>query len=404
VAQLRKNWWWIRLFILSFALVAIGWYLFHSTPWRKRLGIQPTYTEQITEGDQIVKAIRACQQRTGLWPQYLEDLKLPPQKFSWFYELQNLPEGHRQPALSFRATGEGERAHLAYMFAATPAEEMWIVFGSGIDRTERPTGVPATSPTITTATPSLDATLTELDHRIAREPTILRHRQDKISLLVLRGRAAEAQTAIDAAIHDLPNAAWPRLARAAIALQGTTTSSTAATSTTTPALPTDVTAYVDWAAARPSLTRLFGTHVLFRQMHDPVRAAAAVKEALAQPVEVDDEDEQIAAFYLWDMARWALETSNWDLALQIANRWEAAVADKKVVDTSYLGIRAAAEAAQGNAPAASADLAALQNAGDAWAHDPPFLTHLSEALSSKSSPHLELPTHPTPFRIFVKPE
>jgi hypothetical protein len=404
---LSRKWWYFRLAVLAFAATGIGFYLFHSTPWRKALGIQPDYRQQMAEGDQIVAAIYAFQYDTGLWPQYLEDLKLPAMKYAWFYEVQALADGHRQPALSVAAPAEGSRAHLGFEFGPFRGNGDWHVFTSNADRIERPGthiltgGAPPARSLHGTHSPAVmfDATLRELERRIAREPGIIDHYQEKVSFLMESAHLTEARQAIADMAAQFPNAAWPRLAAAALDVNPAQAGFE----------PESLTAFAQYADAHPTFSRYFALCWLYRSAKDPVPARRAMARAIELPIEADPDDRYVAAFRLYDMARWALENELWNLALDVCTAWERAAEQSRVRDQSWLALRAAAEVGLGRFPAARADMAkfrALDAGSTTWISGAAESLAALETAAAKSDAtfRLTFPDVPGEFRVFIPPE
>lgn len=395
----RRYWWWFRLAFLSLAFVALGLYLFASTPWRKWVGLAPDYHLLVVRGHDAVQAIHQFQSQCGLWPQYLEDLVpgyldaafLEPQpppaarNARWFYDLspvpdQTAPGGMRLlPSLSIRLP-EGSRAHLGYDF--DPVDPAWRIFGD-----TEPQRLPTSSPP-PHSSPSPPAHLThpaghqvmaaaqaELARRIAREPGEVEHRRRLAGLLMAAGNTEEVRAVIAQAAIDLPESYWPRLASAVLdlaaphsapapaasptGLQGDAATAPAAGPAEVPAPPESLQAFAQWVQRRPSMTRWFYLSHLERQAQRPHEAAAAMAKAAQMPVEVAADDPHAAAYYLWDMTRWALETRRWPLVSELADAWELAYRERLVADPSFLPLRAAARLSQGNFAGARQDLEAF---------------------------------------------
>ena len=375
---MRRFWWWFRLALLCVVTLGLGTYLLVATPWRNWLGLAPDYSAQIAQGDPIVTAIYGFKAERGLWPEYLDDLvpeylpKAPGRQ--WFYELSSSGRPHGQPrelpSLSTAATQEGlSRAHLGYDF--DPTSPAWRIFGDAdqrIIRKGRPTGAPTTQ---LSADERTARQLKELDRRLQKEPGILDHWMDKAGLLVSLDRLSEASTVVDEASMNLPESAWPWLAQAALDLRqhkASTRESSPETGAAT--LPAPIEQFKQWVNDHPSFTRWYDLYWLCRQWGGPDSqnlATDAARQALGQAIEVDSDDRHIAAYYLWDLSRWALKTGQWDLALAICQTWEKAHADGRVHEQSYLAIRAGAELAKGDLTAARADIEAAQKAGPIWA-------------------------------------
>jgi hypothetical protein len=149
------------------------------------------------------------------------------------------------------------------------------------------------------------------------------------------------------------------------------------------------------------MTRWFYLSVLYRMAGRPDDAAAAMASAVTLPVEVRADDPNVAGYYLWDMARWAVDTKRWPLVLAICGVWEDAETDHTVLDASYLPLRAAARLATGDI-GAGADLAKLADKKHVWAQN---LDALRQAVERNDRTFTYHPgAVPGPFQIFVTPE
>jgi hypothetical protein len=330
---LLRLWRSFRLFFLILVFLALALFLAVTTPWQRWFGTRPNYAALIAQGQPLVAAINRFHQDCDLWPEYLDDLfpryLIARPSAAWYYTVT--PEG---PALS-TSTHE-RRTHVGYDF--DPLHPQWRVFGE-VDN--RP--LSSTPPPATTSAPTPDTILAnelaELDRRIAREPSLLDHRRGKASLLRSLGRLDDARTTITQAAADLPQAAWPPLALAALDL----TLQSADT-------------FVQWVAAYPSFTHTYDLSLLHRQLHDDPSALADLHAALHYPLRIADDDPQTLAFYLWDMARYALHQNDPALALQLTDAWDRALAAHQLPESSIAPLRAAAQFAQHDDPTALATM------------------------------------------------
>jgi hypothetical protein len=422
--HVRKYWWWIRLALFIVMFLGLGVYLFQATPWRRWIGLAPDYSPLLERGNRIVDAVHAFRARHGLWPQYLEDLEPvdpsllepPPRSLGgagrWFYDLTQVPDdtapsGLRVlPSLSIRLP-EGPRAHVGYDF--DPLDPVWHFFGN-IEEKRVPYRPPpsATRP----AADQLAAALAEMDRRIGREPGDVEHRRALSGLLMSAGRVDEVRAVVAEAARDFPVSYWPRLAAAVLDLPpasgGPVPGAPADTAPATPlpsSLPPAVQAFAQWVQGKPAFTHWFYLSHLERAAGRPDAAAAAMAAASRLPVEVATDDPNTAAYYLWDMTRWALESKRWALAIELADAWQQAHVDKAVADASYLPLRAVARLATGNMAAAHADLAAfdeLPAPRRAWAKN---IEALRDAVGRGNVGYRYSPGKlPGAFEVFPRPE
>lgn len=416
---MRRYWWWIRLGLFCVVFVGLGVYLFSTTPWRRWMGLAPDYTPLLERGNRIVDAVYGFRAAHGLWPQYLEDMVpdllepdvLDPMPASlgggrWFYDLtpvadDTAPSGVRiLPSLSTRLP-EHARSHVGYDF--DPRDPAWQFFGNaqGSRVPYRPADVPLRS-----APELLPAAVAEMDRRITREPGEVEHRRTKAGLLMAADRPSEARDVVARAATDFPNSCWPRLAAAVLDLEPPASApGPPAPAATAPAAPPAVQAFAEWVERRPSFTRWFYRSHLERLAGRPDAAAAAIAQSLKFPVEVAPDDPNTAAYYLWDMTRWALESKRWPLVVELADAWQLAHQDRTVADISYLPLRAAARLATGNVAAAKADMASFDDAPPprrAWAKD---VDGLRAAVDRGDSAYRYSPGKlPAPFEVFPRPE
>jgi hypothetical protein len=377
---LLRLWRSFRLLFLILVFLALSLFLAVTTPWQRWFGTPPNYAALVAQGQPLVAAVNRFHQDCDLWPEYLDDLfprYLPaPPAPAWYYQLT--PDG---PALSTLL--HERRTHLGYDF--DPLHPHWRVFGEVDNRL-----LPTTSPAITTTAPAperlLHNELAELDRRIQREPSFLDHRRAKASLLRSLGHLDQARTTITQAAADLPQAAWPPLALAALDLT-----------------PQSTDTFAQWVAAHPSFIHAYDLSLLHRQLHNDPAALADLRAALRFPLRIADDDPQTLAFYLWDMARYALRQNDTALALQLADAWDRALAAHQLTESSIAPLRAAAQFAQHDDPAALATLHAF----DARPL-PTWATHLSD-LRAALTTHNHTFTYdpgPTPpaYEIFQLPQ
>jgi hypothetical protein len=255
--------------------------------------------------------------------------------------------------------------------------------------------------------------LAELNRRINREPGEVEHWRGKAGLLMALGRVPETREVVVAAQSALPGSYWPRMALAALDIgiptvepEKTKSGSKEVTPSTTQAakLPASVTAFSDWVGGQPSLTRYYYLSVLYRLANQEDPAAQAMAQAVAQPLEISADDPNIGAYYMWDMARWALARKRWELAVQICDAWGAAAKDHHVVEESYRPIRAAAELAMGAVASAQTDLAAIGEK-PLWAKNLDGPDGLREAVAKGDRGFRYKPgDSPREFRVFPVPE
>ncbi len=226
----------------------------------------------------------------------------------------------------------------------------------------------------------------ELDRRTAREPGLMEHRRGKAALLRSLHRMTEARGELERAAHDFPDDAWPRLALAALD-------------------PTQdgVGAFANWDAEHPSFTHSYYLSLLYRMVHDDDHALAAMEHAMTLPIEIGADDTHILAFYLSDMARYALARKQWALVLQITNAWQKESAAHHIEENSYLPLRAAAELALGDRSAAERDLAMLDTLKTpTWAQ---HVDALKTAVANDDHTFVYDPgSTPPPFDIFPLPQ
>jgi hypothetical protein len=378
--RVRRYWWWIRLGLFIVLFIGLGIYLLSATPWRRWIGLAPDYSPLIARGNEIVNAVHAFRATHGLWPQYLEDLVpdyLPPTVLDplpksqgggrWFYDLTPVPDdtapsGLRTlPSLSVTLP-ESKRAHLGYDF--DPQDPAWHLFGD-VETDSRTPYRPPPSPAATRpAAELLAAALTEMDRRIEREPGDVEHRRRKAGLLMTAGRLNDVRAAVARAAQDFPDSYWPRLATAVLDLAEPPPpppSPAPHPPATAPDAPAPIRTFAEWVEKRPSFTHWFYLSHLERLANRPDAAAAAMSHAAKLPAEIAADDPNTSAYYLWDMARWTLESKRWPLVVEITDAWQLAHADKTVADASFLPLRAAARLASGNVTAAQADLAAFDD-------------------------------------------
>jgi len=415
----RRYWWWFRLVLFGVLFVGLGIYLFSTTPWQHWFGKKTDDVALRTQGAGIVHAIYVFRQEHALWPQYLEDLvptymdmqylepSSPAGGARWYYDLSSVSDdtaasGTRMlPSLSIRLP-ESARAHFGFDF--DPDHPAWRYFGDTEPR-DIP-GVIGNLPPSLSPQQVFSNALAELDRRIVREPRDIEHRRGKAALLLSANRLAETRVVVDQSAADFPDSYWPRLASAVLDLQSAATSQPA----TLPAEPESLAAFRAWVKQKPSMTHWFYLSCLERLANRDDAAAAAMAQAAQQPVEVAADDPNISAYYLWDMARWALETRRLDLATQLTDSWEQADKDKRVADASYLSIRAATRLAQGNPAGAKLDLDALDGPPPApprrtWAKNLEGPSGLRDAITRNDRTYRYHPGPlPSPFKPFPLPE
>jgi hypothetical protein len=385
--SLGRYWWWFRLGVFCVVFVALGIFLFQRMHWGKQAA--RNFSADIAQGDKIVDAVEAFRGKCGLWPEYLEDLvpqyldAIPDagDRRHWFYELSPVaddqaPSGFRTlPSLSL-PTGDEPREHIGYDFDAhAPA---WHLFGGSeapkILREEKPPKKP----------PALGDVyrnaIAELQRRIEREPREVEHRRGMAAIFLAMGMRSDAWNVVQQAKNDLPASYWPRLAEAILSLPATNGAATAPA--TAPAGNEQLEAFAQWAGQHASMTHWFYLSHAQREAGEPDAAAQSMEKAVQQPIEVAADDPNISAYYLWDMARWALETRRLDLATHICDMWELADKEKRVANASYLPIRAAVRLAQGNPAGAKLDLETLDGppARRIWARNIEGPSGLREAV------------------------
>ncbi len=372
-----------RIFFLIVCFICLTIYMVIYTPWHEWFGGPRDYSPVMAEGDALVAAIETYKSEHGLWPEYLEDAT--PRgwngKLTWYYELSPMREadarptggaaggtgvpggGVRQirlmPSLATHVEGDRPRAHVGYDF--DPVAPRWRLFGDGADSVLR-RGAPAEAiPATLPAAQLLEKQLAELDRRIARDHGMIDAWRMKAALLVAGGREPEARQVIAAAGEALPESFWPGLARAAALDVG------ALGEKANGRWPESAEAYAVWTQVHLSMTHAYYLSVLQRRAGKMDAALLTIQTALAQPMEVAGDDDQVAAYYLWDMASFALRQEKWDLVIDLAKVWQQAQSDGRVKDASFLALRAAARLARGEVAEAKSDLESLQGMGNVWA-------------------------------------
>ncbi|HUO09651.1 MAG TPA: hypothetical protein VM008_15180 [Phycisphaerae bacterium] len=377
-----RFWRLFRLSLFVFVFLALGVYLAATTPWARIFGPAPDYTTLLHNGDPIVTAIYRYRAATNLWPEYLDDLvprELPAAPaMKWFYTITR--DG---PSLAIDV--DNTHTHLGYSFDTTSPE--WRLFGSDTPRTLRSDiNSPATHPALPSDSERIINELAELDRRIQREPTLIEHRRDKAALLKSLNRLPEARQTIEQAATDFPDNVWPKLAT--VALDPT---------------PDAIAHFAHWTTDHPSLTHDYYLALLYRQTHDTDRALTTITEAATLPVELNPDDPNILAFYLWDMTRYALQQKQFTLVLQLTNAWQKASLAHTIEENSYLPLRAAANLALGNQQSAQSDLSLLDSLKTkTWAQNLPALQS-AVAANNRSFLYDPGPT-PAPFEIFPLPQ
>ncbi|MGN6367168.1 MAG: tetratricopeptide repeat protein [Phycisphaerae bacterium] len=371
-----------RLALFLFVFVVLGIYLGFTTPWRRLFGPRPDFAALLRSGDPLVAAIYRFHADTALWPEYLDDLApkylpaSPPA--TWYFTLT--PDG---PSLA--TTVDADQTHVGYTFDLHhPA---WRVFGYESPRTLRDdTASPTTHPAPPPENVRTENELAELDRRITREPRLLEHRRDKASLLLSLHRTDDARQVLQQAAADFPDAAWPRLALAAI-----------------DPTPDAIAAFAAWNTDHPAFTHDYDLFLLYRRTHDDPHALAAIHHALTLPIELAPDDTHILPFYLFDMARYALAHKQYALVLQITNAWQKQSAAHRIEENSYLPLRAAAELALGHPADAQKDLALLDTLKTpTWASN---LHALQQAVDRGDTRFAYDPGNsPSPFDIFPLPQ
>jgi tetratricopeptide (TPR) repeat protein len=284
---MRTLWRYFRFTVLAVAFVLLAVYLFAFTPWREKLGWLPTYQSTLDAGDPIVNALYHYRADHALWPEYLDDLApayLPTRPApTWNYLLTNDGPSLATPTSQTRTT-------IGYDFDA----RTWRVAGLFDNRTLRPGPAPATLP----ASDRLAAALAELDRRIAREPDLIDHRQQKAALLRAAQRWADAEQTLKDALAANPAHYWPPLALAALHLPDTPPTTAPAT---TPA--PDFADLAAFTRAHPAFTHTYSLALAHRLAGDTSTAITLLHDALAQPPEVPPDEPPPRADAFFDAAR-----------------------------------------------------------------------------------------------------
>jgi tetratricopeptide (TPR) repeat protein len=389
----HRFWRFFRLGLLVVAFIGIGLYLLATTNWEKLFGWQPTYEATITEGQPIAAAIYHFKADRGLWPQYLDDL-VPDYvsqnafgkiETSWYYTIAR--DG--RPGLS-KATDQ-RRTHVGFDF--DPVKPSWLIYGDEDNRvlkTMTPASAAGGGSAVTTlpAEKVADNELAELDRRIAREPQMMEHRRAKASLLRTLQRNHEARQVIDEAEAVDGNHFWPRLARVAIEPEAGGT------------LPE----FDRWVREHPTFTHWYYLSLAHRLSGQDQEAIAAVEEAAKLPPATSEDDFEITAFYLWDMARYALQQEKWALVLQLAQAWEHLQSDdRRKKEESHLALAAAAKLAQGDIAGAKKDMETLRERNSVpWAQNRDAL----EAAIKRGDRTFRYDpgNQPPPFEVFAVPQ
>ncbi len=369
----------LGLFVVVF--IGLGIYLGFTTPWRRVFGPAPDYAAVVRDGDPLVAAIYRFRAENGLWPEYLDDL-VPRYVAAtpgptWYFTVE---EG-----ASLATTVDADQTHVGYGFDAV--HPGWRVFGNNGTRTLRDdTGAAATHPAAASPEKRTANALAELDRRIAREAALVEHRRSKAAVLVSLHRTTEAREVIEQAAHDFPDDAWPEQALAAL-----------------DPTPDAVAAFAKWDAEHPSFTHDYYLSLLYRMVHDEDRALAAMAHAMTLFIEIGSDDTHILAFYLFDMARYALVRKQYPLVLRITDAWQKESMAHHVEENSYLPLRAVAELALGDRAAAEKDLAMLETLKTpTWAR---HIEALKTALASDDRTFVYDPGNaPPPFDVFPLPQ
>ncbi len=381
--MLLRLWRTFRLFFLIVLFLALTLFLVITTPWHRWFGSPPTYAGLIAQGQPLVAAITRFHQDCDLWPEYLDDLfpsYLPTRPApEWYYTVT--PDGSSLSTLTHE-----RRTHVGYDF--DPLHPAWRVFGEVDNRLL--SSPPPPPPLFPTSTPSpetiLNHELAELDRRIAREPSLIEHRRGKASLLQSLGHLDEARATLHQAETDLPLAAWPPLALAAL-----------------DATPASADTFAHWVAAHPSFTHSYDLSLLHRQLHNDTAALADMRAALRLPIQIAEDDPQTLAFYLWDMARFALRHNDDALVLQLTDAWDRAAVSQQIAESSAAPLRAAAQLALGDDAAALATMHAF----DARPL-PTWADHLPELRAAINAHHHAFHYDPGPVpatpEIFALPQ
>jgi hypothetical protein len=369
----------LGLFVVVF--VALGIYLGFTTPWRRVFGPAPDYAAVVRDGDPLVAAIYRFRAENGLWPEYLDDLVphyvVAPPKPTWYFTVEG--------GASLATTVDADQTHVGYGFEAK--HPGWRIFGNdGIRSLRDDTGAAATHPAAASLLERTANELAEMDQRITREPAIIEHRRSKAAVLVSLHRTTEAREVIERAARDFPDDVWPQLARAAL-----------------DPTPGAVAAFAKWNAERPRFTHDYYLSLLYRMVNDDGDAVAAMERAMTLSIEIGSDDTHILAFYLFDMARFALARKQYPLVLQITNAWQKESMAHRVEENSYLPLRAAAELALGDRAAAEKDLAMLETLKTrTWAQQ---IDALKTAVAGDERKFAYDPGRaPPPFDVFPLPQ
>jgi hypothetical protein len=399
----QRFWRTLRLGMLIIVFIGTTFYLALTTPWARYFLPAPRYTSIIQQGRPIVAAIYAFKADRGLWPEYLDELSpayLPKRPSSkWYYV--GPPVGP-----SLEQSPDNDRTHVGFNFA--PVSPAWRVSGNGDERILQPEAPPG--PSTLPAGVRIENELAELDRRIRWEPDLMEHRRAKASFLRSLGRMAAARVVIRQAAAAAPFHFWPRIAALALDLEvpagppGSTTGPDQAPAlVTAPALSSSLRDFDRWAHDPPTFTHLYYLSLIRRLAHQTPEALSAVEEAAKLPPAVGADDMSRPAFYLWDMARFALEQKQWDLTLKLTASWEKMQSDGRGPEDSYLALAAAAHLAQGNFAAAQASMDNLDaRKNPTWAQN---LAPLRQAVAGKNAAFRYDPgDDPPPFQIFAVPQ
>ena len=391
---MRSFWLWFRIAMLSMIFAGLGVYLFATTPWDKWFGRAPDYNAIMTEGDTIVVAIEQFKAQRGLWPEYLDDLapdylKTPPGR-EWFYELTPLGEAEGTaksthqgagmrllPALSRHADGHNARAHVGYDF--DPKNPSWRLFGdlpAGEERVLRAEPLRWICRANQPAGGLCDGT------GVGGAGSANRARAADGGTLAGESRPAYGGTGLHQGSAGCGAGRAGRIAGKRLAADGVGGDRDLALQGAQQEGPT-VNRIISQPAAtarRARLCRRVSTAFtslggenraqpdsLVLPFCDRSHGGAERRggEGHAggggdQPVELTADDPYVAAYYFWDMGRWAVETRQWDLTIAIASAWERAEKAKQTIDGSYLALTRRLLLAQGAIPSAQKDLEALQ--------------------------------------------
>jgi hypothetical protein len=348
MAKFARN---LRFGMLVIMFMGTFFYLIATFPFSKYLGRTPTYSAEIAEGQPIVDAIYRFKAQRGLWPQYLDDLApefLPkPPSLKWNYQLR---PGEGGPSLAMRIGPSGTDT-LGYDF--DPVHPSWRALEGYHDRVLKRASPPP--PTTLPASTLAEHELKELDRRIVNDHGYMGHYRAKASLLLKLGREKEARAVIAVAKVSNDSHFWPRLAEAALDLRPASTTA----GVPAPSWPESAQDFEKWVRATPTFTHFYYLSVLDRLANRDAEAIAAIEDAFKQPIAAAEDDPSPTAFYIWDMARFALAQKQYDLVLKITDAWKKNQAYPQHEEDSNLAFSAAAKLAKSDFAGAEADIKML---------------------------------------------